>query len=79
MVFACTLGSISTSRLDGFAPASRGMQGAIWGTKFSTNLRVHLSGPLNLDAGAAVAELGRFFGNAPRSTYEVFSRLQLQY
>jgi hypothetical protein len=49
------------------------------GYEFAGNLRVHLSGPLNLDAGAAIAKLGRFFGNDPRTTYEFFSRLQLQY
>jgi hypothetical protein len=29
--------------------------------------------------GAAVAKLGRFFGNDTNTIYEVFSRLQLQY
>jgi hypothetical protein len=46
--------------------------------EFAGNLRVHLSGPLNLDVGAAMANLGRFFGNDPTTIYEVFSRLQLQ-
>jgi hypothetical protein len=49
------------------------------GYEFSGNFRIHLAGPLNLDAGAAVAKLGRFFGNDTHTIYEVFSRLQLQY
>ena len=49
------------------------------GYEFAGNLRVHLSGPLHLDVGAAIANLGSFFGNDPTRLYEVFSRLQLQY
>jgi hypothetical protein len=49
------------------------------GYEVAANLRTHLSGPLNLDSGVAVAHLGRFFGTDPKKTYEVFSRLQLQY
>lgn len=49
------------------------------GYEIAANLRTHLSGPLNLDSGVAVAHLGHFFGTDPKKTYEVFSRLQLQY
>ena len=49
------------------------------GYEFAGSLRVHLSGPMSLDVGAATANLGRFFGNDPTTIYEVFSRLQLQY
>jgi hypothetical protein len=61
-------------RADGPRNAGRNM-----GYEFSGNLRIHLSGPLHLDAGAAVAKLGRFFGNDANTIDEVFSRLQLQY
>jgi hypothetical protein len=54
--------------------ADRGM-----GYEIAANLRTHLSGPLNLDTGVALAHLGRFFGTDPETSYEVFSRLQLQY
>ncbi len=49
------------------------------GYEVAANVRTHLSGPLNLDTGVAVAHLGQFFGTDPKKTYEVFSRLQLQY
>jgi hypothetical protein len=77
-VFLYTLGSIWTSRPVGFAQASRNA-GREMGYEVAANLRTHLSGPLNLDSGVALAHLGRFFGTDPRRIYEVFSRLQLQY
>jgi hypothetical protein len=49
------------------------------GYEVSGSLRIHLAGPLNLDAGVAGARLGRFFGTDPETTYEFFSRLKLQY
>lgn len=62
-----------------FRAAEARRQGRTLGAEFAGNLRIQLSGPLNLDAGAAVAKLGDFFGAGEPTIYEVFSRLQLQF